>query len=219
MTEYFHLPTKERQALVVALNEVPETVENLARSMTIGLRAQTFEPKVATGERPQPLPFTADADEAAEDLRQELLRWVSWLCEIRRITHPRADIIPLARFLTQHILILAVTPGSETAYTSISAEIKAAQRASGISITARPRWDETKLAAARALKLSASGIATLATELEITGLTRKRVNNLKTLGHINPVQTYIRGRIPIYIVGEVLDAHADVEQHTTTNTA
>ncbi|MDV6271089.1 hypothetical protein [Rhodococcus globerulus] len=219
MTNHFYLPTNERQALVKVLGEVPETVENLARSMTIGIRVQTFEPRVSTGERPQPLPFAADAHEVANHLHAELLRWVEWLCETRTMTPPTFDIIPMARWLAHNILILAITPGSETAYTSISAEIKAAQRASGRSIRAKPQWDKAKLQAARAQRLSASGIATLATELKIQGLTRKRVNNLKTLGHINPVQTYIRGRIPIYIVGEVLDAHADVEQHTTTNTA
>lgn len=216
MTEHFYLPTNERQALVKVLAEVPETVENLARSMTIGIRAQTFEPKVATGERPQPLPFNADVNDTAEQLHAELARWVDWLCETRTITPPNRDIIPMARWLAHNILILAITPGSETAYTSISAEIKAAQRASGRTIQTKPEWDNTKLQAARAQRLSASGIATLATELKIQGLTRKRINNLKTLGHIHPIQTYVRGRIPIYIVGPVLDAHQTIEQHTTS---
>ncbi|MBT2268797.1 hypothetical protein [Rhodococcus erythropolis] len=215
MTEHFYLPTNERQALGKVLGEVPETVENLARCMTIGIRAQTFEPRVTTGDRPQPLPFAADADEVAEDLRQELMRWVKWLCEIRRIAHPRFDILPMARFLNQYILILATTPGSETAYTTISAEVKAAQRASGRSIRAQPKWDENKLDAARALRLPTGDIAQLGREMGVQGLTRKRINNLKTLGHVNPVETVIIGRIELFVFGEVLDAHNDVERRVT----
>ncbi|MDV6275397.1 hypothetical protein R3Q06_18030 [Rhodococcus erythropolis] len=215
MAEHFYPPTNERQALGKVLGEVPETVENLARCMTIGIRAQTFEPRVTTGDRPQPLPFAADADEVAEDLRQELMRWVKWLCEVRRITHPRFDILPMARFLNQYILILATTPGSETANTSISAKVKAAQRTSGRSIRAQPKWDENKLESARALRLPTGGIAQLGREMGIQGLTRKRINNLKTLGHVNPVETVIIGRIELFVFGEVLDAHNDVERRVT----
>lgn len=215
MAEHFYLPTNERQGLVKVLGEVPETVENLARCMTIGIRAQSFEPRVTTGDRPQPLPFAADADEVAEDLRRELMRWVKWLCEVRRITHPRFDILPMARFLNQYILILATTPGSETAYTSIAAEVKAAQRASGRSIRAQPKWDENKLDAARALRLPTGDIAQLGREMGVQGLTRKRINNLKTLGHVNPVETVVIGRIELFVFGEVLDAHNDVERRVT----
>lgn len=215
MAEHFYLPTNERQALVKVLGEVPETVENLARCMTIGIRAQTFEPRVSTGERPQPLPFAADADEVADHLHAELLRWVDWLCDTRTITPPTFDILPMARWLAHNILILAITPGSETAYASISAEIKAAQRASGRSIYAEPQWDQNKLEAARALRLNTGDVANLGREMGIRGLTRKRINNLKTLGHVHPVETVVLGRVELFVFGEVIDAHTDIEQRTT----
>lgn len=207
MTEHFHLPTNERQDLSKILAEMPELVENLARCMTIGIRAQTFEPKVSTGEKPQPLPFAAGADEVAEDLRRELMRWVKWLCEVRRITHPRFDILPMARFLNQHILILATTPGSETAYTSIAAKVKAAQRCAGRQPTATT-VHVVDVAQARNQELNANGCAILAREIGVEGLTRVRINTLHHGGHIEPVRR--SGRVLIYRLGDVLDAHETV---------
>lgn len=207
MPEHFYLPTNKRQALGKVLGEMPETVENLARCMTIGIRAQTFEPKVSTGEKPQPLPFAAGADEVAEDLRRELMRWVKWLCELRRITHPRFDILPMARFLNQHILILATTPGSETAYTSIAAKVKAAQRCAGRRPTPST-VHVVDVAQARNQELNANGCAILAKEIGIEGLTRVRVNTLRHGGHIEPVKQ--SGRVLIYRLGDVLDAHETV---------
>lgn len=207
MAEHFYLPTNERQSLVKVLGEMPELVENLARCMTIGIRAQTFEPKVSTGEKPQPLPFAAGADEVAEDLRRELMRWVKWLCEVRRITHPRFDILPMARFLNQYILILATTPGSDTAYTSIAAKAKAAQRCAGRRPSAST-VHVVDVAQARNQELNANGCAILAREIGVEGLTRTRINNLKRLGHIEPLRQF--GKFPIYRLGDVLDAHETV---------
>ncbi|MFF1555609.1 hypothetical protein ACFVX3_31785 [Rhodococcus erythropolis] len=207
MTEHFYLPTNERQGLVKVLGEVPETVENLARCMTVGIRAQTFQPKVSTGEQPQPLPFNPDAGEMAESLRQELRRWVVWLCDIRGLTQPGHDVLPLARWLARNILLLAVTPGSETAYTSISAKVKAAQRSSGRT-PASSIVHVVDVAQARNRLLNATGCAVLAKEIGIEGLTRVRVNTLHYGGHIEPVKQ--SGRVLIYRLGDVLDAHETV---------
>ncbi|MFE4714803.1 hypothetical protein ACFRAM_28575, partial [Paenibacillus sp. NPDC056722] len=115
----------------------------------------------------------------------------------------------LARWLKRHIYALAVTEGAKECYPELHAIAKHAGRLvcpPAVDIVV----DDAKIARARKLSLSASGIATLARELgeEYRNLTRRRVHVLKEAGEISPVPGPWRPDWPmLFPVGEVLDAH------------
>lgn len=206
MIEY--LSREDQEKLRGVLNEVPELVENLAAAIVKPYEAIDYQPRVSTGEKTQPLPYDPSAEDAAKYLQAELWRWTVWLHEERGIDLPNAEIAPMARWIGNHITILATTPGAEPAYANISSEIKAAQRTTRRP-TRQPIYVD-QISKVRDQELNASGIAAIAREIGETGLTRKRVNNLNTHGHITPTRMY--GRIPIYRLGDVLDAHNNIEQ-------
>lgn len=220
MIEYLY---REDQAkLEGLLHEVQgQLVEDLAAAIAKPYEAISFQPRVTTGDRPQPLPYDPSAEDAARYLHAELLRWVEWLAternletQVGKFTTPQ-----LARWLIANMNTLATTRGSEPAYADIASEVKAAKRATGRQERAKQhRPDAAQSAEVRAMELSPSGIATAARELGHLGkgLTRTRVNNLRARGHITPIRTVPNGKktIPIYAFGDVLDAHLTTEQRT-----
>lgn len=215
MTHTLH-PADET-LLAEELASIPALVEDLAAAISGGaLRGASNQPRVSLGDRPSPLPYNPAASEAADHLRNELLRWVQWMCEQHlHLTGPHPMLCPMARWLTTHLALLAETPGSISAYADISSEIRAAKRATGKDRKPKPAPKPSELDEARQMELSASGVATAAKELGQwgTGLTRRRVNNLRGLGHITPIR--MAGTIPVYRFGEVLDAHLTVQQRNT----
>lgn len=217
MTHHFYLSREDQGRLTVVLQGIPELAEDLAAAIAKPYEAIDYQPRVSTGDRPAPLPYDPTPEMASQYLTRELRRWVDWLANTRRLTRPEDYPTPMSRWLINNMNTLATTPGSEPAYADISTEIRAAKRATGRPARATPNIDTTKLEAARTQELNASGIAALATEIGINGLTRTRVNNLRALGHITPIRVIPNGKktIPVYRLGDVLDAHHTTQQRTT----
>jgi hypothetical protein len=206
-----YLSREDQEKLRGVLREIPELVENLASAIASADGYQSrisYQPRVSTGEKSQPLPYDPSASEASRHLHNELWRWVAWLAKERNLTQPSLDIVPMARWLTNNITTLATTPGAEPAYANIGSEIKAAKRASRRPTREHIHVDE--IAGVRNQELNASGIAAVAKETGIDGLNRRRVHTLAEKGHVTAVRMY--GKIPIYRLGDVLDAHDNVQQ-------
>ena len=191
-----------------------ELIEDLAAAIAKPYEAISYQPRVSTGEKSQPLPYDPSAEDAARYLHAELLRWVEWLATERNLetqvgtwTTPR-----LARWLLANLTTLATTEGSEPAYADIHSEITAAKRATRRPTRQHIHVDE--IAGVRNQELNASGIAAVAKETGIEGLTRRRVHSLAEHGHITAVRMY--GKIPIYRLGDVLDAHQATQQRKHT---
>lgn len=211
----FYLSQSEQRALIDLLREIPEVAEALAAAVTAdGYRQNiSYQPKVH-GSGESPLPYDSSAEDASHALWSELGMWVQMVEDYREIPYEDAGTtVGYARWLDSNVVALAMVPGCETAHQRIADAIKTARRTSRRPTTDKPRQlNPTQLEAARTQELSASGIATAAAHLGHwgEGLTRKRVNNLRQCGHIAPVRTF--GKIPIYLFGEVIDAHLTIER-------
>ena len=213
MIEYL---TREDQAkLRDVLAEIPELVENLAAAIAKPYEAISYQPRVSTGDRPAPLPYDPSAEDAARYLSAQLERWVEWLSQERGLEWTSLQPIKMARWLTDHMNTLATTPGSESAYADIASEVKAAKRATGRK-QVEPIY-AADIIPIRNQQYNASGIAALAQQVGILGLTRRRVHSLAEHGHITPQRTIPNGKrdIPIYRLGDVLDAHENTQQRNT----
>ena len=212
MIEYLSREDQGRLTVILR-DDFPPLIEDLAAAIAKPYEAINYQPRVSTGEKTQPLPYDPSAEDAHRYLHAELLRWVEWLAAERHLeTQVGTWTTPaLARWLLHNIITLATTPGSEHAYANIASEVKAAQRA-----TRRPTREHIhvdEIASVRNQELNASGIAAIAKETGIDGLTRRRVHSLSEHGHITPIRTY--GKIPIYRLGDVLDAHDNTQQRNT----
>ena len=207
--EHRYIPRHELKLLRENLRDIPELAEDLAVAV---MRMDRYERGRGSHRRPseQPLPFSIEAHEAAEHLHNVLGGWVRVVCEDRARQYDGPDTTPgLARWLLRHLETLSVIPGAETARGEIKDAMTAAER-----IACPPPMivtvDEHRLAEARALRLSTTGVATLARELgdEWRHLSRRRVHVLAEAGLISPAPGPWHPRWPTqWIVGEVLDAH------------
>ncbi|MFE3060580.1 hypothetical protein [Nocardia sp. NPDC059239] len=165
----------------------------------------------------QPLPYHVDAAKIADKLHAELVSWVRLVCEQRAIGYQGpTGTGGLALWLERHIYSLACTEGAEDCYPNLHAITKKAD-----AIVCPPAFevvvDDAKLMHARAMALSASGIATLAQELgeEYRNLTRRRVFVLRDAEEIRPVPGPWRPDWPLlFPVGDVLDAHLRIPIRT-----
>lgn len=213
MIEY--LCREDQAKLRDVLAEIPELVENLAAAIAKPYEAISYQPRVSTGDRPSPLPYDPSAEDASRYLHNELWRWTSWLANERDLEPPQLYPAHMARWLTDHMATLATTPGSEPAYANIATEVKAAKRATGRK-QADPIY-AADIIPIRNQQYNASGIAALAQQVGILGLTRRRVHSLHEHGHITPQRTIPNGKrdIPIYRLGDVLDAHENTQQRNT----
>lgn len=214
MIEYLSREDQEKLEVILR-DDFPPLMEDLAAAIAKPYEAINYQPRVSTGDRPQPLPYDPSAEDAARYLHAELLRWVEWLASERHLeTQVGTWTTPaLAKWLLANMATLATTPGSESAYADIASEAKAAKRATGRKERApKLRPNATQSAEVRAMELSPTGIAAAAQELGNLGqgLTRRRVHSLNEHGHITPIRTY--GKIPIYLFGDVLDAHLATPQ-------
>ena len=207
MTEHWFIPKQEQVELTDALGEVRDILDDLREAQKPRIATATWNPKVSTGDRPQPLPFNVAAVDAADRLLIELERWVYWLADARQIAAPNTDCKGYADWLTRNILLLAATEGSEAAHHDITTEIRHARNASGRShLQPIPKPNPQRLAQAHAEQLNARGIATLAKHIGAQGLTIRRIKHLRETGKIVPVR-YADKRTPIYHLGDVLNAH------------
>ncbi|MHD0300878.1 hypothetical protein RCF19_33860 [Rhodococcus qingshengii] len=207
MTEHWFIPKQEQIELADALAEVPEIMSDLVAASFSTLRVANWNPKVSTGDNVQPLPYNVNAVDAQDRLLIELERWVYWLSELRNMPQPKNTVVGYAEWLQHNILILAATDGSQTAHHDLTSEIRHARRATNTK-PPKPVIHAVDVAQARNRLLNANGCATLAKEIGIEGLTRIRINTLRTGGHIQP--TIQSGRTLIYRLGDVLDAHDTV---------
>lgn len=207
MTDHWFIPKQEQVELVDALTDVSDILDDLREAQKPRIATANWNPKVSTGDRPQPLPFNVAAVDAADRLLIELERWVYWLADARQIAAPNTDCKGYANWLTRNILLLAATEGSESAHHDITSEIRHARNASGRShLQPLPKPNPTRLAQAHAEQLNARGIATLAKHIGAQGLTIRRIKHLRETGKIVPVR-YADKRTPIYHLGDVLNAH------------
>ena len=133
MTEHWFIPRHEQQELTDALGEVRDILDDLQEAQKPRIATANWNPKVTTGDRPQPLPFNVAAVDADDRLLIELERWVYWLADARQIAAPNTHCAGYADWLTRNILLLAATPGSEAAHHDITSEIRHARNASGRS--------------------------------------------------------------------------------------
>jgi len=158
-------------------------------------------------------PLNFDALHAQDALHNALTTWVRLVCEQRALPIPDGlDVThAAAEWLDDNLMSLGMTEGAEAALDDIGHAFDRAlscvcPRAVPIIV------DQSQVTLARDEELNASGIETAARELgeEYRHLTRKRVNNLHQLGHITPVRVSVTAGIPVYRLGDVLDAHLRV---------
>lgn len=129
MSETFYLPREQQAQLAELLDQVPFLVEQLAITICRQDRLGAG-PRISRGKSAQPLPYNANASEAADALHDELTQWVRAVCEQRNLTYDsRNDTISLARWLRRWHIALALTEGSDTALHDIEAVILDARRA------------------------------------------------------------------------------------------
>ena len=207
MTEHWFIPRHQQIEIADALGEVRDILDDLREAQKPRIATANWNPKVSTGDRPQPLPFNVAAVDAADRLLIELERWAYWLADARQIAAPNTDCKGYANWLTRNILLLAATEGSESAHHDITTTIRYARNASGRGhLQPIPKPNPTRLAQAHAEQLNARGIATLAKHIGAQGLTIRRIKHLRETGKIVPVR-YADKRTPIYQLGDVLNAH------------
>ena len=216
MTEHWFIPRHQQQELTDALAEVRDILDDLREAQKPRIATANWNPKVTTGDRPQPLPFNVAAVDAADRLLICLETWAWFLADARGITAVHATCSGYADWLTRNILLLAATKGSEAAHHDITTEIRHARNASGRShLQPIPKPNPQRLAQAHAEQLNARGIATLAKHIGAQGLTIRRIKHLRETGKIVPVR-YADKRTPIYQLGDVLNAHYGHKHQKTT---
>jgi hypothetical protein len=158
-------------------------------------------------------PMNFDAAACADELHNAVTGWVRLVCEKRKLPVPAGlDVThKAAEWLDDNLMSLGMTEGAERALDDIG---KAFDRCLH-HVVPRPEpiiVDQAQVVRARDEELNASGIETAARELgeEYRHLTRKRVNNLHQCGHIAPARVSLTAGIPVYRLGDVLDAHLRV---------
>ncbi|MFF0816619.1 hypothetical protein ACFYVR_15930 [Rhodococcus sp. NPDC003318] len=207
MTHFF-LDEDGQARLLGLLDEIPEVVDALAGLRGDGYRQRiSYEPKVTGGGGEAPLPYDTGAGDAADELHAELASWVRLTLDHRgQEWGGGSTALALARWLREHLVALAMTPGSEEAPAGIGRAVRNARRVA--RMTARPEdWRMRSVHVARNAQLNARGIEQAAKELgpEYARLTADRVRNLKRRDRIKPIRE-IDGEL-IYRLGEVMEAH------------
>ncbi|MEV0356360.1 hypothetical protein AB0H71_09885 [Nocardia sp. NPDC050697] len=225
MTDGLFLTRTELRELAELLREIPELADDLviARSKQAKLSSRTdFRMRRRPGE--QPLPYDPAAATAADHLHAVLGGWVRLVCEQRALDYRGAPITAdLARWLDRNLIALAMTDGVQGAPLEIGRAVRIATDVVCPPV-ATTEWDEGMIERARAGRLNASGIATLAKELgaEYRTLTVRRVQTLRDAGRIAPVPgPWAPGWPEMFVVGAVLDQHLahPVRQRTGSKNA
>ncbi len=205
------IPLHEQDTLAALLHdEVPDILDALAtRIAATGHRTCiSYEPKVSNGSDEQPLPYNEDAQDAADQLGNELGAWVRHTCEHRGIDYAGAwSPAGQAKWLADNVIALALTPGAEEAPAAIRQAVTTARRAAGIP--KRRTWGGS-IEEAGATRLNARGIEALAREMggDWIGINRDRVRTLHRAGHIQPVHVDEGSdQQLLFLAGDVLGAH------------
>lgn len=169
----------------------------------------SFEARVSMGEKEQPLPINVDAQEAHDELYNELTGWIRHVCEYRGMAvYGAQTIYAAARWLDRNIIALALTEGSEEALGSIGAAVRKARRAAKVSA---PQAYAGSVSQARDAELNAAAIERMRCELgiEYAGLTARRIKTLRNRTPLEPIRVVASpdGDLAVYRLGDVLDAH------------
>lgn len=123
MIEYLSREDQDRLTLLLT-TDIPPLMEDLAAAIAKPYEAINYQPRVSTGDRPQPLPYDPSAEQAADYLHAELERWVLWLCQQRTVRYDHArTTLWMARWLVVNMKTLASTPGGQPAYADIASEV------------------------------------------------------------------------------------------------
>ncbi|WP_068058933.1 hypothetical protein [Nocardia xishanensis] len=197
--------------LAELLREIPDLADDLAiartRQAKLGARGD-YRMRHRPSE--QPLPYNPAAARAADHLHAVLVGWVRLVCEQRGLGYAGSTTTAgLSRWLDKNLIALAMTEGVGGAPQEIGQAVRAATMIVCPPTTAIV-FDSAMVEQARAHRLNASGIATLAKELgdEYRNLTVRRVQTLRDSGKITPVPGPWAPDWPeMFVVGEVLDQH------------
>lgn len=214
MTARF-LADHEIVTLSTELRRVPWLVANLHLAHTRQTRLTTTP--ASNGRRDTGsaslIPFDERAADAATRLHTVLTTWCRRVAEHRHTTIDTwTRTSDLARWLGRYRFTLAGMADAPTAYADIRAAVDHASRIVSPPPPPEPAPDPARIAQARREELNATGIETLARTLgeEYRHLTRRRVHMLAENGHVSPVRHACGGTIPVFEVGQVLDAHLRV---------
>ena len=203
--DHFYLDRHEQKKLVELLREIPELVEALAAAITAGGYPTqiSYEPRVSAGERERPLPFNAAAQDASDELHNELSGWVRHVLEYRDLAYDgKGTTVGLARWLDRNMISLALTEGSGTALEGIQFRMRAARRT-----TKSTRRESVDVTHAEEFRAYAGTAAQLEKVLLIaTPINRKRITYLDRCGELP--RRYLADGTRVFTVGDVLDAHA-----------
>lgn len=130
----YFMPRPDQDTLVEILTEIPALVEDLTIAITRQDRIAVGGLRTRNGSDAQPLPLNIAAMEAADLLHDTLAAWTNLVCEQRNYPKPSNDTLTLGRWLTTHVIALALTEGAGEALGEIRHAIRQARRA-----TDRPR--------------------------------------------------------------------------------
>ncbi|MDV7244495.1 MULTISPECIES: hypothetical protein [Rhodococcus] len=201
-----------QRKLLELLREVPEIAANLAALIAANDGYATrisFDPKVDSGHDGQPLLWDTSAQDAADELLNELWGWARHVCETRGMEYDGgATLDGVAKWLDRNIIALALTEGSEDAPRSIESAVRKARR---IAKTSEPKPYAGSVDQARDAELNATAIERMRCELgdEYAGLTARRIKTLRKNTTLEPIRVVPTpdGDLPVYRLGDVLDAH------------
>lgn len=210
MTMDFYLDRDEQRALRDKLNLIPGLIEDLA--ITVTRQARITRPGLNNNlcrTKPEPrLPFHFAAAKASDDLNTELVKWVRFTCTNRQVHYTeREDTMPLARWLRNNLIGLALTPGSETAAADIAYRIDECRKHIDLPPEDEIHIDPTRVRQANRQIVTAGQVDKIAAKLGHlgTGLNKRRVETLDKGGALKPCA--IDDGVKFYRLGDVLDAH------------
>ncbi|MFD3703313.1 hypothetical protein ACFWUP_09220 [Nocardia sp. NPDC058658] len=208
--QHLYLDREGARSLFLLLGNIPEIAEDLADARTRQTRFGTADVRVHGGSTVSKLPFNPAAARVDDHLHAVLVSWVRLVCEPRALVYDGTPgIAGMARWLQRNIVAVAMTEGVEAALPEISAAVDAA-----VMVICPPTEsmavDAELLARAQAVRLNATGIHTLATQLggAFVTLTTRRLRTLRAAGLVAPVPgPWALDWPELFVVGEVMAAH------------
>lgn len=205
--DHYYLPRSDQDKLVAILGTIPGLVEDLSVSLTRQDRITTGGPRIRSGHDEQPLPIGLAAMEAADELHDELVRWVREVCDQRVYPYPGNDTLTLARWLRRNIIALGLTEGADEALHDIGLVVKNARMAVDRPQERVRAVNMQDVRDAAGAWLSAQQIANIAPQLDAK---YHRLNLKRVLTLVKAKQVTAIGHVAgcdVYCLGDVLSAH------------
>lgn len=210
MSDQFFLPRDQQRLLRRTLATIPQLIEDLAVTITRQDRIQRSGLRIHRRKPESAVPFNVPAADAADQLHNELVTWVRHLHKHRKVPYTgRRDTNTLARWLSTNLTELALTPGSQTAATDITARVDTCTRLIDLPPDDDVVIDHRRIHDANRAIITANTITTIATRLGPigAGLNRDRLRLLARRGDIKPCSTDPDTGTRFYRLGDVLHAH------------